>query len=93
VVTRSCSEKLHDNLAHQYRRRALPSVFVVPVYVEVPGGFERAVLALETHLRRAGYVFHTGTPLLETLEETKRSLPENERQPLNDGTIGREIST
>jgi hypothetical protein len=25
-------------------------------------------------LRRAGYVFHTGDPLFETLEETKKSL-------------------
>lgn len=52
----------------------MPSVFVVPVYVEVPSGFERSVMALESHLRRAGYVFHTGEPLLETLEETKKSL-------------------
>lgn len=52
----------------------MPSVFVVPVYVEVPSGFERSVMALESHLRRAGYVFHTGEPLFETLEETKRSL-------------------
>lgn len=52
----------------------MPSVLVVPVYVEVPSGFERSVMALESHLRRAGYVFHTGEPLVETLEETKRSL-------------------
>jgi hypothetical protein len=52
----------------------MPSVFVVPVYVEVPGGFERSVMALESHLRRAGYIFHTGNPLFETLEETKRAL-------------------
>jgi hypothetical protein len=52
----------------------MPSVFVVPVYVEVPSGFERSVMALESHLRRAGYVFHTGDPLFETLEETKKSL-------------------
>jgi hypothetical protein len=52
----------------------MPSVFVVPVYVEVPGGFERSVMALEEHLRRAGYVFHVGDPLFETLEETKKSL-------------------
>jgi len=52
----------------------MPSVFVVPVYVEVPSGFERSVMALESHLRRAGYVFHVGDPLFETLEETKKSL-------------------
>ena len=52
----------------------MPSVFVVPVYVEVPAGFERSVMALESHLRRAGYIFHTGEPLLETLEETKKAL-------------------
>jgi len=42
--------------------------------VEVPSGFERSVMALESLLRRAGYVFHTGDPLFETLEETKKSL-------------------
>lgn len=52
----------------------MPSVLVVPVYVEVPGGFERSVMALESHLRRAGYVFHTGDPLFETLEQTKKTL-------------------
>lgn len=57
----------------------MPSVFVVPVYVEVPGGFERSVMALESHLRRAGYVFHTGDPLFETLEETKRALSRAEQ--------------
>ena len=49
----------------------MPSVLVVPVYVEVPDGFERAVTALEAHLRRAGYAFYTGEPLPVTLEETK----------------------
>ena len=49
----------------------MPNVVVVPVYVEIPSGFERAVAALESHLRRAGYAFHTGEPLLETLEETR----------------------
>lgn len=52
----------------------MPSVFVVPVYVEVPSGFERAVDTLEFHLRRAGYAFHTGEPLAEDLEETKARL-------------------
>jgi hypothetical protein len=56
----------------------MPSVFVVPVYVEVPSGFERSVMALESHLRRAGYVFHTGDPLFETLEETKKSLSQGD---------------
>jgi hypothetical protein len=52
----------------------MPNVLVVPVYVEVPSGFERSVMALESHLRRAGYVFHTGDPLFETLEDTKKNL-------------------
>lgn len=56
----------------------MPSVFVVPVYVEVPSGFERSIIALESHLRRAGYVFHTGDPLFETLEETKKSLADRD---------------
>jgi hypothetical protein len=63
----------------------MPSVFVVPVYVEVPGGFERSVMALESHLRRAGYVFHTGDPLFETLEETMKSLS---RSDLAAGSSG-----
>ncbi len=72
--------------------RQLPSVFVVPVYVEVSGGFERAVDTLELYLRRAGYLFHTGEPLPETLEETKRAL-ENERTSRGDnGGIGTELS-
>jgi hypothetical protein len=50
----------------------MPRVFVVPVYVEVPDGFERAVATLESHLRRAGYAFYTGEPLPVTLEETRR---------------------
>ena len=41
----------------------MPSVLVVPIYVEIPSGIERAVMALESHLRRAGYVFHTGEPI------------------------------
>lgn len=40
----------------------MPSVLVVPVYVEIPDGVDRAVMALESHLRRAGYVFQTGQP-------------------------------
>jgi hypothetical protein len=52
----------------------MPSVLVVPVYVEVPAGFARAVDTLEFHLRQAGYAFHTGEPQRETLEETKKSL-------------------
>jgi hypothetical protein len=70
----------------------LPSVFVVPVYVEVSAGFERAVDTLESHLRRAGYLFHTGEPLPETLEETKRAL-ENGRGSRGDhGGIRAELS-
>ena len=73
----------------------MPSVFVVPVYVEVPSGFERSVIALESHLRRAGYVFHMGDPLFETLEETKKSLSHCEQRDVGvdvHGTIGREVS-
>ena len=56
----------------------MPSVLVVPVYVEVPSVFDRSIMALESHLRRAGYVFHTGEPLFETLEETKRALSQTD---------------
>ena len=69
----------------------MPSVFVVPVYVEVPSGFERSVMALESHLRRAGYVFHTGDPLFATLEETKKSLLQNAAS--GDGEIEPELAT
>ena len=51
----------------------MAGVFVVPVYVEVPTGFERAIATLELHLRRAGYAFYTGDPLPVTLEETRRA--------------------
>lgn len=51
----------------------MPSVFVVPVYVELPAGFERAIVTLESILRRAGYTFHTGELLPHTLEECKEA--------------------
>ena len=70
----------------------MPSVLVVPVYVEVPGGFERSVMALESHLRRAGYVFHTGEPLFETLEETKKALLATE-QAACGADVGEDAAT
>jgi hypothetical protein len=70
----------------------MPSVFVVPVYVEVPGGFERSVMALESHLRRAGYVFHTGDPLFETLEETKKALARAESTPSRGAATATEFA-
>jgi hypothetical protein len=54
----------------------MPSVSVVPVYIEVSSGFERAVDTLEWYLRRAGYLFHTGEPISETLDETIKRLGE-----------------
>jgi len=72
--------------------RQLPSVFVVPVYVEVSGGFERAVDTLESYLQRAGYLFHTGEPLPETLEETKIALENERARRGDDGGIGTELS-
>jgi hypothetical protein len=72
--------------------RQLPSVFVVPVYVEVSGGFERAVDTLELHLRRAGYLFHTGEPLPMTLDETKRALENGCEDRGDDGGIRAELS-
>jgi hypothetical protein len=66
---------LYDQFQSQYQKGTakLPSVFVVPVYVEVPSGFERSIATLEATLRRAGYTFHTGEPLAETLEEYKKA--------------------
>lgn len=52
----------------------MPSVLVVPVYVEVPQGVERAIHALESYLRQAGYAFYTGEPVAEELEQTKARL-------------------
>lgn len=52
----------------------MPSVNVVPVYVEINSGFERALPTLESILRRAGYVFCMGDPLPETLDETRGRL-------------------
>ena len=64
----------------------MPGVLVVPVYVEVPDGVERAIMALEAHLRRAGYQFRTGEPLSEPLEKT---LPlEDESAIPSHGRIG-----
>ncbi|MGB8112266.1 MAG: hypothetical protein WCF22_00755 [Candidatus Sulfotelmatobacter sp.] len=64
----------------------MPDVVVVPVYVEVPSGWERAVGALESHLRRAGYLFQTGEPIAETLETTKLRLGANCHGGLGTGT-------
>ena len=72
--------------------RQFTSVFVVPVYVEVSDGFERAVDTLELYLRRAGYLFHTGEPLPETLEETKRALESERAHRGDDGGIRAELS-
>lgn len=72
----------------------MPGVFVVPVYVEVPDGFERAIATLEGILQRAGYRFYTGEPLFETLEQTEQALadsrPGNET---SDGAVGTGISS
>lgn len=57
----------------------MPSVLVVPVYVEIPDGVERAVMVLEAHLRRAGYVFQTGEPFPEALGKARAI-------PLEDGS-------
>jgi hypothetical protein len=70
----------------------MPSVFVVPVYVEVSSGFERAVDTLESYLRRAGYIFHTGEPLPATLEDTKRILENRRESRGDDGGIRAELS-
>lgn len=60
--------------ARQKGTATVPSVFVVPVYVEVPSGFERSIATLEATLRRAGYTFHTGEPTTETLEEYRKAI-------------------
>jgi hypothetical protein len=71
----------------------MPSVLVIPVYVEVPSGFERAVSTLESHLSRAGYAFHIGEPLPETLDDTRKTLLGSEQRSLNDdGQIAVAIS-
>jgi hypothetical protein len=74
--------------------RAMPGVFVVPVYVEVPDGFERAVSTLESILQRAGYRFCTGEPSFETLDDTKQALVEGTKtyRPA-DGTVRAGISS
>lgn len=71
----------------------MPSVVVVPVYVEVSGGFERAVDTLESYLRHAGYIFHTGEPVAESLEDTKRSLEERRGSKGKDGGIRARLSS
>ena len=71
----------------------MPSVYVVPVYVEVSAGFERAVDTLESYLRRAGYIFCTGEPLPETLDDTKRALQGKRENADSHGRIGAELSS
>jgi hypothetical protein len=78
VIQSKSARETSPHCEHIKRGATMPNVFVVPVYVEVPGGFERSVMALESHLRRAGYIFHIGNPLFETLEETKRALARTE---------------
>lgn len=63
----------------------MAGVFVVPVYVEVPSGFERAIATLESHLRRAGYAFYTGDPLPVTLEETRGTTATRDAVKANSG--------
>jgi hypothetical protein len=66
----------------------MADVLIVPVYVEVPSGFERAIDTLESHLRRAGYVFSTGQPRLEKLEEAKGARLEVEVDASDYGRVG-----
>ena len=68
----------HDQFPSQQRKgtATLPSVFVVPVYVEVPSGFERSIPALEDVLRRAGYIFCIGEPMPTTVETLAQTLRE-----------------
>jgi hypothetical protein len=71
----------------------MPSILVVPVYVEIPDGVERAVMALEAHLRRAGYVFQTGEPFPETLQKgAPISLGDGCESASADGQVGTRIS-
>lgn len=71
----------------------MPSVLVVPVYVEIPEGVERAVMALEAHLRRAGYVFQTGEPFPEDLgKATRLHLEDGCASPLAHGQPGTRMS-
>jgi hypothetical protein len=72
----------------------MPSVMVVPVYVEVSSGFDRAVDTLESHLRRAGYLFHIGEPLSEDLETTKARFGVNQpAESHDDGQVGAGVSS
>ena len=70
----------------------MPSVFVVPLYVEMPEGFERAITTLEGVLQRAGYRFHTGAPLAATLDETKRMLRDVGQMQVAAAASGDELS-
>jgi len=68
------------------------SVLVVPVYIEVPN-VARAVMALESHLERAGYVFHVGDPIAETLEQAKQRITgTNAVGCRNNGAVGARVS-
>jgi len=70
----------------------MASVLVVTVYIEVPN-VDRAVIGLESHLERAGYVFHVGDPVPETLEQTKQRISgTNAVGCCNDGAVGARVS-
>lgn len=86
----------------------MPSVCVIPVYVEVPDGFERAITTLERVLGRAGYRFHTAAPIAGTLDQTRHVLSDIEAAHIEacallghsdegtggaeDGVVGRRVA-
>ncbi len=71
---------------------AVPRVLVVPVYVEISAGFERAIGTLESILQRAGYRFHTGDPLFESLDDIKQTRVERTRSEPNNGEVRTGVS-
>ena len=70
----------------------MPAVMVAPVYVEVPD-VSRAVIALESHLQKAGYAFHMGDAVSETLEDTKQRITEKTQTHDNDGAVRARVSS
>jgi len=56
----------------------VPSVLVVPVYVEISAAFERSLPTLEQILRRAGYAFCVGEPMSATIDTVVKTLRNSE---------------
>ena len=68
--------------------RKMADVLVVPVFVEIPSGFERSLSTLEDILRRAGYAFSVGEPLSGMVETAAQTFAQQQNGEFIDGRVG-----